>query len=366
MRLFDPVLYEKVHLFIILAFSLYYFFFLQGIRADKLLRRSRSNYGIFLYALVFIIVVGFRPVHYVFGDTVNYAHTYSNYSQIAERITTSYDSLFYLFMWLCSQYMNVNWFFFIIEILYIVPIVIGCSRLLNNNADIGLLFCFTAFSFFTYGVNGLRNGVALSLVFLAITFLRGSLGNIIISIALSLLGIAIHASAALPVVCMLGAYFIKKPKWFFFFWFFSILVSLAAGNTVANLFANLGFDERLSDYILLETDESMFSRVGFRWDFLLYSSVPVFLGWYICIKKRVYDRTYLLLLGTYLLSNAFWIMVIRAAYSNRFAYLSWFLFPVVISYPLLKLRIWPKKQGQKFAIIMAGHCAFSYFMYFVL
>ena len=153
---------------------------------------------------------------------------------------------------------------------------------------------------------------------------------------------------------------------FFYFWGISILISLLAGNTLAYLFAGLGFDDRLSDYLLVDVDESVFSRVGFRWDFLLYSAVPVLLGWYIIYRKRIYDKVFILLLGTYILANAFWIMIIRAEYSNRFAYLSWFLYPVVLAYPLLKLKIWPKSQGQKAASIMIAHIAFTFLMVFIL
>lgn len=366
MQLFDPFFYEKAHMLAVLFLTMFYCIYLNRENADRLLRRNRDQYFVFIYALLFIIIVGFRPVSPAFGDTVNYAQTYNSFSQIADKITSSKDSLFYSFMWLCSQYMSVNWFFFIIECLYIIPIIAGCYRLMRNNADIGLLFCFAAFSFFSYGVNGLRNGVALSLVFLAITFINGGVISKFICAILSMLGIATHASAALPVVCMLMAFFIGRPKMFFYFWVVSILISLLAGNTIAYLFAGLGFDDRLSDYILVEVDESVFSRVGFRWDFLLYSAMPVLLGWYIIFRKRVYDKVFILLLGTYILANAFWIMIIRAEYSNRFAYLSWFLYPVVLAYPLVKLKIWPKSQGQKTASIMIAHLAFTFFMVFIL
>lgn len=366
MRLFDPFLYEKVHLLIILAFTIYYFSYLQRRGAVKLLRRQRVLYGIFFYSVVFILVVGFRPVHYVFGDTVNYAKTYSDFSQISERFTTSRDALFYLFMWVCSQVMTVNWFFFIVEILYVLPIIVACYRLFQKNYDIGALFCFAAFSFFTYSVNGIRNGVALSLVLLALTFIQGNTRDKVICGIISVLAISIHASAALPVVCMLSACFIKKPKWFFYFWALAVLISLVAGNTVTNLFASLGFDERLSDYIHPDIEEDIYTVTGFRWDFLLYSAMPIILGWYLIFKKRVYNSTYLLLFGSYVLANAFWIMVIRAEFSNRFAYLSWFLYPIVLCYPLLKLKIWPKTQGRKAAVIMAAHYAFTFIMVFLL
>ena len=146
----------------------------------------------------------------------------------------------------------------------------------------------------------------------------------------------------------------------------SIIISLFWGGRVESLFASIGFDDRLSDYIHPDVEEDLFTVTGFRWDFLLYSAMPVLLGYYVVIKKKVFNSTYLLLLGTYIYANAFWIMVIRAEFSNRFAYLSWFLYPIVLAYPLMKLKIWPKTQGRKTAVIMTAHLAFTLIMVFLL
>ena len=366
MRLFDPFLYEKVHEIVIIVFSLYYYNYLERKNAAKLIYRNKTNPVVFLYALLFIVVVGFRPVSTAFGDTTVYAKGYGDFSLMTEMGSFSKDSLFYMFMWVCSRYMSVHWFFFIVEIIYVFPIILGCHRLLRKNSDIGLLFFFAAFSFFTYSVNGLRNGAALSLVFLALTFIQGNLFDKIVCGLLSLLAFSFHASAALPIVGMIAAFLIKKPKFFFYFWALSIVISLIGGGAITNMFAELGFDDRLSDYIHPEIEEDIYTVTGFRWDFLLYSTMPVVLGWYLIFKKRVYNSTYLLLLGTYIFANAFWIMVIRAEFSNRFAYLSWFLYPIVLCYPLLKLKIWHKTQGRKAAVIMAAHLAFTLLMVFFI
>ena len=349
-----------------LVFTVYYFALIQGKNANLLVYRKRKQWGILLYAFLFIVIVGFRPVSYAFGDTINYARTFEKFSSISEIDFSSKDTLFYLFMWRCSKVMSVHWFFFIIEILYVVPLILACYRLFKNGMDLSLVFTLSAFSFFTYGVNGIRNGVSLSLVLLALTFISGRFIHIIVCAVLSFVAISFHASAALPVVCMIAALFVKNRRFMFYFWAFSILVSLLFGGAVGNFFAGLGFDDRLSDYILADVDETLFSHTGFRWDFLLYSMIPIALGYYFTIKRRVYDSTYLRLLGTYIYANAFWIMIIRAEYSNRFAYLSWFLYPIVLAYPLLKLRIWPKTQGKKAALIMLGHFAFTFLMAFVL
>lgn len=365
MYLFDPRLYEKVHILIVLLITLYYFSFIQKKNAYRLLNRKKGFPFVYVYAILFIVVVGFRPISPWFGDSIVYVNGYQSFSQSPERVLMAKDSFFYSIMWFCSQFMSVYVFFFLVEVLYIVPIIVGCNRLLKNNADIGLLICFAAFSFYSYSVNGIRNGLSLSLVFWAISLIQGNKIERVFSICLSIVAIACHASAALPVVCMILSIFIKKPKLFFIFWGLSIIISLLAGNSIANVFASLGFDDRLSDYIHPEIEEDIYTATGFRWDFIIYSTMPILLGWYVFFKKNIYNSTYLLLLGTYILANAFWIMVIRAEFSNRFAYLSWFLYPIVLCYPLLRLKIWPKTQGRKTAIIMVAHYVFTFFMVFL-
>jgi hypothetical protein len=113
-----------------------------------------------------------------------------------------------------------------------------------------------------------------------------------------------------------------------------------------------------------EENTQYFSSTGFRWDFLLYSSAPVAMIWYVTYYRRFSDPEYTAIANAYLLSNAFWIMVIRAAFSNRFAYLSWFIYPMVIAYPLLRMNIW-KDQDRKTTIILFLYSAFTFFMFFV-
>ena len=79
-------------------------------------------------------------------------------------------------------------------------------------------------------------------------------------------------------------------------------------------------------------------------------------------KKRTFDLKYLLLLHTYVLSNAFWVMLIRASFSNRFAYLSWFMYPIILAYPLLIFPMW-KDQGKKVGMILMVHTLFTYVMW---
>jgi hypothetical protein len=136
------------------------------------------------------------------------------------------------------------------------------------------------------------------------------------------------------------------------------------GGFWENFFSGLGLtnDERFSEYLNDTEYIDSFSSTGFRWDFLLYSMVPIVLGIYVVLRRKEKDQMYLLLLHTYIITNAFWILVIRSSFSNRFAYLSWFLYPIVLIYPALKFNLW-NKQYSKIGIIVLLHFMFTYIMW---
>lgn len=360
-----PQYYSTVFIYSALILSIMQYLNLQSVSQYTLLAVKKSNVGMIAYCIAFIFIVGLRPVSYLFGDTINYAHLYYGY----QRGTILYDpdSSEWLFNWMmlkASHVMSVQYFFLIVEFFYIVPMLWACMRLVSKNGSIAMLFCLGAFSFFSYGVNGIRNGMACSLILLALSFVSGTKKEKIIAGVLCFCAYNIHHSTALPILCMIIAYFYRNTRMVMYFWLFSIVVSLVAGGIVENFFSGLGFDDRLNGYINSHQYDDSFSSTGFRWDFLLYSVMPIWLGWYVIFKKKIVSQNYQLLLNTYILCNAFWVMLIRSSFSNRFAYLSWFMYPLVLAYPLLTLPIW-KDQGKKTGLILMAHMGFTYFMWFI-
>ena len=207
---------------------------------------------------------------------------------------------------------------------------------------------------------------------------------------IAVLAFSIHKSTALPLAAFLAASFvIKKPLIAIYFWVASIGISLVAGGPISNFFMGLGFDDRMTQYSNgMSEYGDQFSNTGFRWDFLLYSAMPVWMTWFVCKKAekerklygdtqeeaetgitgagRIADansmRIFNILATTYILANSFWVMVIKAAFSNRFAYLSWFLYPVVLAYAVVRLHLWPD-QDRKAALILLAHASFTLVMY---
>lgn len=357
----SPAYYQLFYICTMSIIVLVYYMKIKSMNVYELLYTQKSMNFMLFYSLLFIVIYGFRPAIYGFGDTASYAYTYNQLRDGAVVGIESGDMLFNQFMLVCSQLFPVKYFFFLIEILYIVPVVIACLRLSEKNAPILLLFVFGALSFYSYSINGIRNGMACSFVILALTYIRGGWLYKIICAALCFAAYGFHHSSLLPVLCMVSAYLLPKPKLMLAVWMLSIFASLIVGNAAADLFANLGFDDRMANYLNNAKDEAyLFSHIGFRWDFLLYSFMPIWLGWYVIFKRKVYDKTYILLLGTYILANAFWILVIRSSFSNRFAYLSWFMYPLVLGYPLLKFPVWKTKHTLKVALVFLMQFAFTF------
>ena len=67
------------------------------------------------------------------------------------------------------------------------------------------------------------------------------------------------------------------------------------------------------------------------------------------------------LLNLYLCLNGIWMLCMYAAFTNRIAYLSWFLYPIVLVYPFLQ-EDWGKGRYRTFSMVMLGHLGFTLFM----
>lgn len=358
---------------------------------DKLLTKNSMAPALIMIC-IYIIVMGLRPLSYRFVDTMNYALTYRNTLPVFGEIDWSKEWLFALYRtWCRSMGFTVNTYFLIIEIGYLGMMFWAYKKALWENAWFAMLFGLSAYSFFTYGVNGIRNGLACSIVTLAIIFAAKD-KNYVAAAIICFLALGIHKSTLLPTAAMVAAlFFIKKPKIALMFWLMSIPLSLVAGGPISNFFMGLGFDDRAEAYISGDNAKyGNFSNSGFRWDFLAYSAMPVWLIWHVVkvteqrrlamgIEKTAEEeesgvygagimadsqsmRVFNVLSIVYLLTNAFWVMVIKASFSNRFAYLSWFIYPLVIAYPVIRLHIW-EDQDKKAALILLAHVGFTMIMF---
>ncbi|MGM9851674.1 MAG: EpsG family protein [Muribaculaceae bacterium] len=369
MNFLAPQLYGSVYYYCMTVLAVTALFALSSQSKDRLLIGSKTApTKATILAVLIILYIGTRPLSGAFGDMKTYAYDYYRTISPTSRIPVDYSGewLFTLLMKLCGVlHFDYQGFCVVVSLLYVGLLLIACYRFSRNHSYIILLFVVSAFSFFSYGTNGVRNGLACSIVILALSFVSGTNRDRIIAAILCYAAYSIHHSAALPALAMfVSYYFIRGPKWCIAFWFMSIIISIVAGDEMETFFSGLGFDDRLSGYIGNAANEAtmaQFSKTGFRWDFLLFSFMPIWLGWYVVMRRKITDRKYIVLLNTYILSNAFWVMVIRASFSNRFAYLSWFMYGLVLAYPLIKINVF-RRQGFVTGLILMAQVAFNIIM----
>lgn len=355
-------LYQDIYIFFVGLLTILYIVSHQHESYTIISRGFKNNSISIAICAFYTLFYGLRPIETGhFGDTINYLETYIQYQyRLIEYKPDGSDWLFSFIMSKCAQIMKAKYFFLIIEIGYMGCILWACNRFTKNNTLCTIILTMSTFSFYSYSINGIRNGLGCAVVLVALSYILGSKKDKIIAAILCLCAYNIHHSTALPILMMvISAFYVKNLKLTTAWWFMSIVLSLTVSEQLENFFALLGFDDRLNTYITNTDYDEQFSSTGFRWDFLLYSAMPIILGWYIVFKKKVADQTYLMLLNTYILSNSFWIMIIRASFSNRFAYLSWFMYSILLAYPLLKLPIW-SKQGNKINWIMAANMGFTF------
>lgn len=315
------------------------------------------------YALLILLTlyIGLRPITYLggFGDMAAYARYFNQYAN-GGSINVDRDVFFHFYIKLTSYVVGAHGFFLITATLYIWPMYKLSKTHFGKYWFYAFLMFVVSFSFYPYGVNGLRNGVATSMFLWGLCYTQNKLKMGVFF----LIAVLFHKTLLLPAGAFVLNYFYNNPKVYFKGWLVAIPFSFVAGSIFISLFTSLGFgDERLATYLSGEI-EGAGSGGRFRWDFLFYSAFPVIAGWYFIIKKQFNDVFYNQVFNTYLICNAFWVLVIRANFSNRFAYLSWFLMAFIIIYPLLKQRFF-KHQEIVIAKIVTAYFMFTFLMYFI-
>lgn len=308
---------------------------------------------------VLLLYISFRPIDSkYFGDTEAYKRIFDSFSWGWSSSFYTKDTGFYYLTYLLSIFCNITAYFAVIGMLYILPVLFAFKSEFKRNYYVAFLVYVTSFSFWGYGVNGLRNGAATSIILLAF-FCRD---RKVAFASLSLLAVfCFHKSVIFPLFFFVVAKYVTRTKLYISFWLLSIPLFFLFGEVVSTLVSTWGIlggdDERLTAYFSPgdEYDVTKFSSVGFRFDFVLYSAIPVVLGYIYIYVKKFNNAFYTRLYNTYLVCNGCWILVISVAYSNRFAYLSWFLIPVIITYPLLKEIIFSNQRKVVLMIVFFNY-----------
>lgn len=317
-------IYQCIYLIIATVLLYYYInrFVLQGYYQDAE-RPTTSTLCIFLI-IALSVFIGFRP-QFVGSDTTQYMQEYA--FLIGNRFDFDWElenPLFYNLFKLCASLnLNVSVFLFIIAAIYFSCIYIACRRLFPQNQEITYLSYLVAFSTFSYGTDGIKAGAGAAIFLVALAYKE----KLWLTVLLALISIGVHHSMKVVVYAYIICALIKNTKIYFWGWLCALLIAAAHISVFQELFASYT-DETGRSYL-----SGGSFMTGFRPDFILYSSVPVVIGYIMYFKRNFRDEIYEMWLRMYMLTNSVWMLCMYASYTNRIAYLSWFMFPVVLLYP---------------------------------
>lgn len=353
-------LYHGVYLILVTILTLVVYSQYQRRNGLREFTFSRTDALVAVLVVFLILFIGLRPVSgRYFVDMANYV---MHYDVLYDGTTFVFDwdtenKIFdNLFAWWGSMRLGYTSFFVFVAAIYFGGAYLGLRKLFPNHRLAAFLVFLAALSTFSYGVNGIKAGAATSLFILAMGYRE----NLKVCIPLVLLSWGFHHSMIMVVAGFVLTLFVKNPKWYLFGWSLCLLLAAAHVTAFAQFFS--GFTtEHGAEYLLTEGGNEG-TKGGFRIDFILYSAMPVLVGWYAVFKKRMHlTPLYKNLLNLYLCLNGTWLLCMYANFTNRIAYLSWFLYSIVLIYPFLQEQ-WGKSRYKIFGGMMLAHLGFTLFM----
>lgn len=305
-----------------------------------------AGWGYILIA-VLVLYMGQRQVSYYFGDTVNYANTFYNHAESLSPFVWRWQTewLFHNMLRWFAKYSDIHTFFTVCSLIYCGSLWWAMKRMFKSYYYIPFIVILSMFTFWQYGVNGIRNGMGASLFILALSYID----NLPLAILIALTGVGMHSSVAMMIGAAGIAWLFNNSYYYLAGWLLSVVLSYFAGMTIQSYIAGWGVitgDDRFTGYMTGENQigEIVQTTMEFRWDFLLYSAMAVFVGYYFIFVRKFKDEYYHWIYNIYLITNAFWVLVIRSSYSNRIAQISWFIMPIVLIYPFMKRRFWQNHE----------------------
>lgn len=296
--------------------------------------------------LAFIVILFFvnEPI-LEYSDKDNYRLGFEN----VYNLNSSGDSIdlgFYYLSRFVAYFTNSYYFFFFcIAFIYLLGYIKFIKKYINYEYRfIIFLTTISALGFYNYGTNTLRQGMALSLFLLVFVYKENTRKSIIFSI----ISFLVHKSLIIPIAMYWLLKRFNLQNKVLYFWLICLVATMLFGGSLGIYLGQflVSQDSRIDSYINGENENYV---SGFKINFLIYSVVPIIFG--LKIKDKINNAFYNEILSLYIAVNAIWLLVIRIAFTDRFAYLSWFLIPFILLYPF-SIKKLHRNQNAIIALIL--------------
>lgn len=358
------ILYQYIYLLVVLVLTVISCLNYASYTYERLqYRNQKSNYlSTMMLAAAVAIFIGLRPLHRVFIDMMNYHEHLVWLSERDFEFNWEAENIIFdnIEGYFGTHNISEEFFFLTISIINFGSTFIAIRKFFPNDSFFAYLVFLGAFSTFSYATNGIKAGAAAGLFLCAMAYFR----NIPLCTLFCLLSLGFHHSMIVPIFALICAKLCKNNKIYLGFWIFSALMAVLHITIFQELFSSFG-DDSASKYLDVENANQWDLKAGqFRFDFLLYSASVILVGYFAIYKYKLVDSFYTAILNIYTLTNSVWLLCMYANFTNRIAYLSWSMIPVLLIYPYLKDKLFAT-QYKWVALIAILHLAFTLFMAFI-
>lgn len=278
---------------------------------------------------------------------VNQFVGYQDTSLFQALTTSTKELLFTVFQWTMSRFTTEKAPFYIsIWIVISTSLLFALSRMFKPWQVLLIFFSYlNYFIFFNFVTNIVRQGFAITMILIAICSLLSKKNNKWFYFSIILAPFFHMSSLPLSVLLLILKRINVSLKIVMFSW-------IAAAMLLAT-----GYNQKIFGYLYIYvpyirqyTNAGLLNRYvnGVnRLDFLMFSSFILIIGLVIYKFWLHDDELYLKLIKIYSLFNVYFLAMGFIAYSDRIAYYSWVLLPIIVWYPILK-------EGKHRSVLIVG------------
>lgn len=305
------------------------------INKDYIKQQKFGKILVFIPILFLIPLIGLRDYN-VGTDTTNY---YNIVWLTNESISLDADFLF-IFLAKIIKYLGLSYssFLFIVATIFILINYIAIKKICNYyNSNILYTFFtyFSMFFFLSLSINIIRQGLSLSFLLLAYSYLINKSSK---KKAIMAAGIAImfHVTALIPILIYFVSYkkyrILKNEYFYLLYVLFIILSYLNIGllDISPYVLKVLGSDNRRADYLL---DDDFGYTIGFKPQFVVFNTFFLFVALY--VKSRmlssVIKSEYSVIIRYYILASCIFFMAFQIPFSDRWGLFSWISIPILLT-----------------------------------
>ena len=358
------IYYHDIFLFVVSLMTIILCTQYAGYTSNRWTSAKKSSWkGVFLFTLFMVVFIGLRPRSEIFADMMGYVTATEEGWWDIDDIRWDTNYLFVpLMFFLSSLHASGEVAMLVLAFIYFGAAMLATSKIFPKDKLLAMVVYCGAFITFANATNGMKAGCATALFLCAVAYFE----NKIASILFLFLSLGFHHAAQLLLVVYVICYFYRKHSVYLVFWCICLLLAILRITYFQTLFG-AWTDDHGAEYLLIEAtnrDSGFGGKTGFRYDFVLYSLVPIVLGYYAIYKKNIRNNHYIFMLNVYTLTNAIWMLCMYAPFTNRIAALGWGLYSILILFPVLQPE-WHKKNNNVVQIVAYSHLGFTLIMYYI-